>query len=474
MSSRKTTYRSANVNPRNTSPIPPKGTGNIDIEVNCVSSKPPHRLRTRFSYDEKSKLLAEWDKCSEGESIKDFCDRMGVKRITFYGFLKCRKTVAKAMLKNPSRASEMSRDTGARAPEVEERVAGRIKELKTQGILCSDSTICTMAIEFERMLYICSEGTIKSPCLFTSGWLEGFMVRKEKDCQTKSDYPTLWGMNKWKSKIDEWELHKVKQEDMYTCGITGMFLDMAPPTPSKEWAKIKMNGDWVSILLCCDGSVNGASAAEGQEPRDMEPYTTSGSLTSATFEKYLQELDSSVGRVIYLFVNNDIWSYVPKDLWLKNVKIICVPDGFSGHLPMNTRIMKEFKAIYHRLIVENDGTYMPQSQPINVSWSQVQTSTITEGFQLFQGEGIELVREASFKILVAKREGGASAVDRLREAMKDSRFKKEHIRHYTYQDGNTGPSAELWSQLQAKRQEFQDQAQANESKKRKRTSHTVN
>ncbi|KAF8956194.1 hypothetical protein BGZ46_002423 [Entomortierella lignicola] len=224
--------------------------------------------------------------------------------------------------------------------------------------------------------------------IFNTGWLKGFKNRTGISCcstrESQRHTPTQTEKADWKNKMIIWKLDKYSHDDIYTCDLATMFLSAVP---GQSMMPSKRDSSSVSVLLGC--SANGRhkldpvvlvrqSAGEFEVGGGYNGYNDVvldaqlDDLTSSTFENWLSEFDSSIGRKVFLFVDQPLWDMVSKG-WgilkppLRHVKIVPVPRWLSASLPMNQMIIKEFKAFFHAHVLENTKArmhYMPK-QPMN-------------------------------------------------------------------------------------------------------------
>ncbi|KAF9171054.1 hypothetical protein BGX20_008172 [Mortierella sp. AD010] len=231
-------------------------------------------------------------------------------------------------------------------------------------------------------------------------------------------------------------------------------------------------------------------------------------LASSTFENWLFEFDSGVGRNVVLFVDQSIWDTLNMG-WdilrppLRYVRIVPVPKWLSASLPLSVNIVKEFKAYFHALLLENSNareSYMlkrskddshanissyqdysikpplgpaspntttssyvspnqypkPQDKPfavcplntsvsqqrlISEAWALVSSSVVIESFRTFLGEAG--FSQAHCMGGAVSLKGGDTAEARLSRALKSvfSELQDWVIRYYQNHDLDTGPSS---------------------------------
>ncbi|KAF9170464.1 hypothetical protein BGX21_008807 [Mortierella sp. AD011] len=176
-----------------------------------------------------------------------------------------------------------------------------------------------------------------------------------------------------------------------------------------------------------------------------------------------------------LTIDTTIWIYVEaisaRISQLRFVKIILVPNGLSSSLPMNTKLLKEFKAHYHAHLFNVApnvtafplGAHRPQLLLIPAAWFQVSVSVVKQSFQNFldvAGLATGDADNSPFNIQPMEEEEeeggeGESGRDRLQRALKGvgvvtELFQTQELHRYHYytaQDGDTGPSSALFTQI---------------------------
>ncbi|KAF9997121.1 hypothetical protein BGZ80_007077, partial [Entomortierella chlamydospora] len=140
---------------------------------------------------------------------------------------------SKSESRAPSMIKRNRRMVDSRSPIVEKLLVNWLKHLKIRGTVVSDKKICAQAIEIHRLLSSFQRDRL-SPCQFTTGWLKGFRNRYGVSMELKSDYPSMSYFSNWATKVIEWNLNKYGTDDIYTCGLTSMFLSVMPASNLKD------------------------------------------------------------------------------------------------------------------------------------------------------------------------------------------------------------------------------------------------
>ncbi|KAF9110050.1 hypothetical protein BGX27_006842 [Mortierella sp. AM989] len=401
-------------------PLHPRPSPQLEISespLNSTPIPPEKQKRNQISLEKKLELI-KYDDMHPEESKTSLAKLFQLPRPTVIGILNQKDKLLEHARKNASRICDLIRIRKSKVPAVEATLRSWLKSLEIQGVRVSDEKIYTQAIEVYR-LFSCNQDPPMSPCLFSSTWRTKFLKHHRVDLNLKNSYPTPSERITWHNKVILWKLDEIHPDDMYTCDLTN----------------------------------KGASDdLGGQVLKGMEPNTTPGDLTVANFKEWLHEFDRSVNRDIYLFVNKTIGSYSMGIQGLKYLKILVVPNGLSGLMPMSIRLMKEFKANYHKPLITNlGGAYKPPPDSLGLAWSNVQSPIIQKSFDLFRMELCTLEDISLDRVEAFINESGPAEND-LRREMK-SQLKEEDYRlykYYIFQDGDTGPPTRLETEAQKK------------------------
>ncbi|KAF9357219.1 hypothetical protein BGX26_004055 [Mortierella sp. AD094] len=419
--------------------IPTLDKSNFNLRQNNVDSV-KKGTRSSLSLQRKLDIITYWERDTT-KSCEEIGRHFRVARTTVFGILKQRKATqdyieSKSESRAPSMIKYNRRMVDSRSPIVEKLLVNWLKNLKIRGTIVSDKKICTQAIEIHRLLSSFQRDRL-SPCQFTTGWLKGFRNRFGASMELKSDYPSPSYFSSWATKVIEWKLDKYGTDDIYTCGLT--------------IRRDSINDDDFSL----DQSTSNSRVGE---------------FTSSSFGEWLAQLDAYVFRAILLLVDTTIWTYVEaistRISQLRFVKVVLVPDGLSSSLPMNTKLLKEFKAYYHahlfniapNVMVSPLGAHKPQLLLIPATWFQVSVSIIKQSFQNFlevAGLATGGGNNSLFNIQPLEDDEGESGRDRLQRALKGIGIVTElfqvhelyRYHYYTAQDGDTGPSSALFTQI---------------------------
>ncbi|KAF9348159.1 hypothetical protein BGX26_000410 [Mortierella sp. AD094] len=390
-------------------------------------------------------------------------------RTTAIGILKDEKKLLDYLSANPSQGLDARRVVDSRTPEVERLLVGWLRKLMVQGVDVSDKKICAQAIEILRMLSSdLDELQYPGSLLYTPGWLRGFKKRRTSSLALKSVYPTSSERFSWATKVQQSNLGSLDPSDVYICDLASIFMRVMPAGEDNEpkcATQIKGCAS-ASVLLCCNGTgrdklsprifFRGAIINTNElGPEGMDLNTRLGDLTNHAFEQWLFELGSLVNRRICLLLNNSVSRHLSGIQCPEHIKIISVPDGISRFLPMSARLMMEFKAYYHTpQLLDNPNvkanlvdTYTPLLHHIHIAWSQVQPPVIKQSFEQFRVDAGILRRtpsEEATQDTVDKDDSAKTGPQsNLKSAIQDGRFE-----HYKHQDGDTGPSSDLWVEIQ--------------------------
>ncbi|KAF9434659.1 Tigger transposable element-derived protein 6 [Entomortierella beljakovae] len=403
---------------------------------------------------------------SHGELAKAF----NVPRTTLIGILKNQKSTLQYA--NDSKAKDSAqgvsientrRIVDSRSPTVESALVFWLNGLSNRGVTVSDKKICTQAIEIHRLLSTITN-TETSVCHYTTGWLKGFKARHH--LETERQYSDTLDYS-WETKVISWRLYEYDSNDIYTCGLTSIFLTVMPASNTKDDMMVPSDVDCssASVLLSCN-----ASGSHKLEPFvvfrnpsiDSVSRSNVGEFNGFFFIEWLSELDANISRSILLLVDTDIWSYAAQvlntDLRLQFVKVVSVPNSLRPHLPMNTKLLKEFKAQYHaqmfyvapNMLAAPIGSHKPQLSLISRAWSFISDAMINRYFREFLEKG-GLIQYHSRIYFQQAKSKGESGKERLKQALNVMLRPEDAIDRYLYytaQDGDTGPSGDILTFLQ--------------------------
>ncbi|KAI8597022.1 hypothetical protein EDD21DRAFT_386550, partial [Dissophora ornata] len=458
------------------------------------------RSRTALQLQEKLKIIAFWEQ--NPISFPALGEHFGLSRTTVYGIIKNKKASWDLERARPRAALtlETSRMVESRFRVLEELLMSWFTDLRCRGVSVSGKKITTQAFEIHRTL----SGVLVEPlppCLFTSGWLKGFKKRRNVCLETMRD-----------DKVNEKKIPEVRilklylqcyhTDDIYFCDVMSMFLSMLPSgavqNKQKQTTPSRRDQNSVSVLLCSN-----ASGTDKREPlvlvREMEAdnpeldsHTDAANdtriedLTCSTFQNWLIELDSSLGRRILLVMDDSMWSVLnigrkPPSFLLRFIKVVIVPNRIGALLPMSARLITEFKLQYHRLLLKNwkntmvvdscgpeaSSSFSP-SLPHDVclrllpkAWLRVQALIIQDCYRniltLFDCSGVaqckETIRQPSPSLTSEE-----STEYKLRVALKAAipDIRESVLRYYLTQDRDMGPTSFLRRQILAmqQRQDF--------------------
>ncbi|KAG0224854.1 hypothetical protein BGX31_007826 [Mortierella sp. GBA43] len=290
-------------------------------------------------------------------------DYFRVPRTTIYGILKSRET----LLGRPQAAQiqDSYRIAESRFKILEEVLMIWFHDLRSRLIPVNRKKITAQAFDVHRML----SGLLAEPlppCLFTSGWLNGFKRRRRIDFDaTCKDSTITMG-----DKLTNESLSRYSKGDIYSCEMTSMYLNLAPLAPqdgSSQKIRNRIYSSSASIVLCFN--------ADGTHRRDplvvIRQYVPDaklngyhrtvlnvdgGDLNKPTLLDWLRDFDRSLSRQILLIVDEAIWELLIGDkrsfqTVLKMIKVIKPATGAS-ELPVSAGIAKMFKSFYYRRLLD--------------------------------------------------------------------------------------------------------------------------
>ncbi|KAG0016069.1 hypothetical protein BGZ80_009446, partial [Entomortierella chlamydospora] len=162
-------------------------------------------------------------------------------------------------------------------------------------------------------------GLVKDPlpqCLFTTGWLKGFKDRRAAHLTTAPSTQGRLQTEEIKDILGK--LKEFSKDDIYTCDITSMYLDMMSTSVYKDEYPSKpsrrADSSSVSLLLCCN-----ASGKDMLEPVVLVRQTSNvvalqgyngvvldsdlNNVTNRVMWSWLMRFDNDVERKVVLLVD---------------------------------------------------------------------------------------------------------------------------------------------------------------------------
>ncbi|KAF9984006.1 Tigger transposable element-derived protein 6 [Modicella reniformis] len=358
-----------------------------------------NRTRRPVQIEEKFKIIAFWEE-HRNMSMADISKEFKMPRTTVHGIIKKRDTLL------------MGQPAVGLNPKRYRRDESRFRILE-------ELLLTTQAFEIHRMLSGLVKKTLPS-CTFSSGWRSRFKKRRNISLESARDPHCPVDQDEWRSSVKK-HLSRFESKDVYTCGVTSMYLDMLPPQvfggpcqgPSADGTGT-LNA---SILLCCN-----ASGTVMTQPHvlvrcsheDFQAWSNETrfsvvnnvcmkTMTASTFGDWLDSFDK-LGRPILMLLDQTTWDILQinsGDLREPNRRDSVPPMGSETSFPNITFVrprskakalaplaiglVKEFKHNYFRYYLEErmkdrTNTWKPNANGymdmINRAWEGIQKSTV--------------------------------------------------------------------------------------------------
>ncbi|KAF8949710.1 Tigger transposable element-derived protein 6 [Entomortierella lignicola] len=435
--------------------LPQSHNDTLQSQPSPVENEYPQKAkakRQKYSLDHKLEVIDACDGYqSKGFSFAEISTILRMPRTSVITIYKQKTTIENALHLN----SETCRILEPRTGDIEVVLIHWLKVLKGRGIEVSRQKLRTQAIEIHRMLSI-KRGKPLSPFMFSTSWYNGFLTRLENDKSWKETHPPSMNNPIWKTMVTQSGLDQALLDDVYTCDLTSMFLSIMPAGQGKgkgkdrdegaqEWnAAQYIDHDNASVLLCCNGS--------GNDKLSPQVFFRGASIEKDrinALKEYLlvlEERGQQRGRFIYLMVNRSMWPYLYIIEPRPKLKVIVVPDALRKSLPMNTSLLKEFKAYFHSLLINSypNKSSMEPLYAIKTAWDQVPTPVIKHSFEKFQMRvGIPRNLETNQHSSVESSKPGETELQRILNEEKFSDTARL-FEYYRFQDGDNGPLDYLW------------------------------
>ncbi|KAF9172647.1 hypothetical protein BGX21_009508 [Mortierella sp. AD011] len=312
----------------------------------------------------------------------------------------------------------------ARFRILEELLSSWLFKLEITGMAVSNKKITTQAFEVHRML----SGLLREPlppCLFTSGWLKGFKKRRnispvamKEECKSENT-------------TSQPNLQTYAEEDTYICDMT-----------------IRQS--------------EGVFETEGYSDIMLDPSADDASKTS--IENWLNNFAmNDKERKILLLVDTTLWELLSIGLgktlhqWNNKILLHKLQEPRNGMPSIGARIMKEFKANYHTLLVEKwaknkprNAEYMADTEPhlkfIPKAWQSVHQETIKSCFRgLHSSPSLSHAGHQTNAVQSARTHVETKLSQVLKSAFPT--VPDTVLQYYLIQDKDTGPSSFLRTQI---------------------------
>ncbi|KAF9432628.1 hypothetical protein BGZ76_010529 [Entomortierella beljakovae] len=370
------------------------------------------RTRQKLSLDDKIAIIEYWKENNENMSIVEIGRHFDLPRTTIHGVIKKRQTLEDISIHQPrdNPVPLAFRVVERKFFILEELLHTWVIDLEAKGILVSNKKMTTQAFDIHRML----TGLLSNPlppCLFTSGWLKGFKKRR------------LLG-------------HSFDSEEKQSS------ITQQPPPSTNLF-------DQKDIYVCDTTIRNNDKLFEADGYSGIMVDPSSEEATKPSMENWLDNFNSSLENNILLSLDKALWDLLELDQnqskW-NHITFIQLKDSSTG--PSGNGIMKEFKAAYHTLLIDD----MMEKEP----------STGIENYLNLLSRAWMYVHKSTIKSCLGKliksetpvgEEQQQSQVENLGQKLKDFRPVVPHtvVQYYLVQDKDTGPSGllrEKISQLQ--------------------------
>lgn len=445
-----------------------------------------------------------------GWSVIKISEKFNIPRTTVHGILKRRGRFEQDINGCPHGGLSSERYSRAESPFriLELLLVDWLLDLKSQGILGDSNKntilgidrnmVTAQAFEMHRMLSGLSTPLV--PCEFSTGWFDKFQKRRAclLTCRINNNNTAL--------QDDNWifpETHATRfsgyLEDVYTCGLTSMFMNKIPTTAyvgsGQDPAIDTQDALIASVLLCCNASGtdhrplhilvrHSQSIIETEDSYGKPVSSGAEDLTVSELEGWLKDFDKTLDHTILLIMDPSVWEPYTriKDVnkrW-KFIRIVKVPRINNQSLPMAAGIVREFRRRYFWLVLSEGMRDRPNGYETNLevylgfltlAWSDVRRPTIVSSFEKVLG----LIKE---QLLRCQRgqppqrppETGYRSQRYLPPMFKAATFRSRQVdldedfpvvvkralphvptavrQYYLTQDSSIGPSRFLWAKIQ--------------------------
>ncbi|KAF9980058.1 hypothetical protein BGZ65_005608, partial [Modicella reniformis] len=408
----------------------------VDKTDNQTGSK---RRRKPRKLQKKLEIITFWED-NQDKSLVDISKLLEIPRSTVHGIISDRCNLKK-LASSPHVGLTLERYTkiGSRFRILEELLVTWTVDLRSRNIVVDYKKSSTQAFEIHRMLSGLLAKTLP-PCKFSTGWFKLFKSRHSSSFNTpnRADNPVSLD-DSWLYAGGHLRSFSGSKDDIYTCGVTSLYLDMLPSKvydgSHHDTLEDKTTTLSTSVLLCCNATGTDRRYPiaqfryhqgdfEDEHSIGKNTYTGVEDLKASTFEKWITDFDSSLNRQVILAVDQKVWNLLgckpkepdrqqpqtttPTELprlptvetkW-KNILIIKVPTADATLLPMAVGLINEFKRDYFSLVLRGttnsqiqtpDRTLQHRLELLSEAWFQVRRPTIEASFKTIVGS-IEVER----------------------------------------------------------------------------------
>ncbi|KAF9954794.1 hypothetical protein BGZ65_003820, partial [Modicella reniformis] len=403
----------------------------IENEANSKSKRP----RKPLQLQKKLEIIAFWE-ANQNMSMTEISKKFDVPRTTIYGIIKNKDILNKLAKSQPNAGLNLERyrKVEPRFRILEELLVAWSLDLKSRSITVTGKKLTSQAFEIHRMLSDMFVGSLPA-CTFSSGWLKRFKERRKSSLEAANNAYCPVDQDKFRLFVEDHLRHfSGSLDDIYTCGLTNMYLDMLPSRiydgSSQELPRSTVDTENALIRLCCNASgtdmIRPHVIMRGilDDPNFQTLLIERKKLIRAdeedrvdsSFKEWLTKFDRGLNRPIVLFLDQAVWDTLTNGLWrlnesqqllqstpmgaskhsqsfeasLKYITIVKVPTPFAACLPTAVGLVKEFKRNYLRSCLEEYAqkratTIFKYLRLIRHAWRGTRGSTVQHSFETILG-----------------------------------------------------------------------------------------
>ncbi|KAF9996602.1 hypothetical protein BGZ79_009661 [Entomortierella chlamydospora] len=324
--------------------MPPSTRSSEVLHSVSRSNSTQKRQRNALTMEEKVEII-DFSTLNPLITVKELSKKFGVPRSTIYGIFEKKEKITELARSQPN----LSRVVENRFKILEALLIDWNRIHETRGIKISIKKLCAQAFEIHRML----SGLLSEPlpqCQFTTGWHKGFKERRAAHFKTTTISQEPPRLDEIKSLLGR--LKGISKDNIYSCDIANMYLDMIPTSIYKDRDPSKPSRR-------TDSSMRQTSNAMGLQgyngivlDSDLED------VTHGVVWNWLKKFDREIGHKVVLLVDQAMYDLLEleKDsgqALLRFVTVLCIPRSLDQSLPMNARIVRDFKCYYYTLLLKD-------------------------------------------------------------------------------------------------------------------------
>ncbi|XP_014451818.1 tigger transposable element-derived protein 4 [Alligator mississippiensis] len=343
---------------------------------------------------------------AKGKSKAQVCKEFGVPRTTLNGWLQNQEKILDAVDQAMFRPDRKRMRTALNG-DVEACLVQWLRQACANNVPINGPLLACKAVQFASQLGI-------SDFNCNEGWVERFKARHaislKRACGEGKTIP-VGGIQLWKNTTLLSILREYDAKNIYNADETGLFYKMLPNKTLAFRDKRCIDGEHskqrLTILLMAnmDGSDKRKPLVIGKSKnpccfknvKSLPVYYTANKkawMVGAVFEEFVRDFDAEMHtqkRRVALIVDN-CPAHPASISGLKAVQVVFLPPNTTSHSqPMDSGVIKTFKAHYRRLLMSKILLAMDAKecfkpdvlmavQLIKQAWNLVQQSTIASCF----------------------------------------------------------------------------------------------